>query len=360
MKNIYSLFIVLLISNTMYAQCPTLTPTGHDTCKFGAGSVELRASLSSTGLYSWYDASVGGNFLGSGEFFTTPSIASTTSFFVASSAINRGIDFDGANDYIAIDNFTYSGTGHTAVTVEAWVKTTDGTDQMICSFDRSEFWRLSINGNGAGTGQVSWCIRTNAGQLDMGSTSRVDDGQWHHVAAVFDNGVSSIYIDGILDAQQTRGTTFGRAVTRFGFISAGSEATSFNNTRTPFWPFNGRLDDIRIWNVAKSQLDIQTSMNTCLDGTEPGLDLLYDFEGNTTTVNDLVSNGDGTMFNMNVATDRVVVDRNYSCLSCEGPRAEAIANINNSATLDLGSGSILSCSAGSQIVDAGPGFSNYA
>ena len=210
------LFGIFILLPNAYSQCPTVVPIGQDTCRIGTGTATIGAS-GSTGIYSWYDASTGGDFLGNGSSYTTPIITSTTNYFVAAGALNEGLNFDGANDYVAIQNYNYNSTGITEVTVEAWVKTTDGTDQMIASYDRSEYWRLAINGNGAGTGQVSWNINTNSGILDFGSTTTVNDGEWHHVVGVYDNGLASIYIDGVLDAQTTFGTSLGSGVTRFGF-----------------------------------------------------------------------------------------------------------------------------------------------
>ena len=341
------------------SQCPTIPPTGQDTCRIGAGTAVLGAS-GSTGNYSWYDASTGGNYLGSGSSFTTPSISSTTNFFVAAADTTRGLNFDGTNDYVAISNYNYASSGIPAVTVECWIRTTDGTDQMIASYDRSEYWRLEINGTGAGTGQVGWDVMTDAGQMDFGSSTAVNDGEWHHIAAVYDNGTASIYIDGVLDATTSQGTTFGTGITRFGFVSAGSEATTFNGTNTPFWPFNGDIEDFRIWSTARSASEIQDNMNRCLTGSETGLEVYYPMEeGTGTAVGDLVATNDGTMFNMNPATDWIEADRAYFCPSCESPRTTVTATVSLGAAVDLGPDYFSYCGLTSVTLDAGGGYTNY-
>jgi len=170
-------------------------------------------------------------------------------------AIN--IDFG----YVAIQNLQYNSTGHTAVTVCAWIRTRNPDDQIIASFDRNEYWRLGINAEAAGDGQIQWCLMTLVDgtevQVDYGSTTRVDDGQWHHVAGVFDNGTLTIFIDGSAETPDSSGgVTFGTGEVRYGFLGVGSEATEFNLNTGPENYFDGDLDDFRIYSRALSQAEI--------------------------------------------------------------------------------------------------------
>lgn len=186
--------------------------------------------------------------------------------------------FDGNNDYAAIENLFYEGTDYSEVTIETWLKTSNAGDQMIASFDRSEYWRVEINGSGAGNGQVGFDLRTSSGIVDFGSTTRVDDGEWHHVACVFDNGTLEIYIDGILDASTTGGNFFGTGATRYGFLGTGSESGTFNGATGPNSYFDGELDEFRVWNRALSQIEIRTNMAKHVSGKADGLQLYYKFD----------------------------------------------------------------------------------
>lgn len=167
---------------------------------------------------------------------------------------------DGTNDYMAIPNLSYVGSGYQEVSVCAWIRTTNGGDQVIASFDRSEYWRLEINGSGGETGQVGWDVMTSTGQLDHGSVARVDDGRWHHIAGVFDNGVLAIYVDGDLELLAFGGSTFGTGIMRYGFLGVGSEASSFDGSKSPTNYFDGDLDDVRIYNRALTKEEIASVM----------------------------------------------------------------------------------------------------
>ena len=158
--------------------------------------------------------------------------------------------------YGAIQKLSYAATGLTEVTVSAWVRTRSSANQYIVSFDRNEYYRLEINGNGAGPGQVGWDVMTSSGQIDYGSSTRVDDGAWHHICGVYDSGRLTIYIDGTAEAPAAGGPTYGSGNRRFGFIGANSEATGFNGNRGSGGPVAGELDDIRIYNRALAEEEI--------------------------------------------------------------------------------------------------------
>ena len=202
---------------------------------------------------------------------------SDTASVVGFTHSENAISFDGANDYLAIDNFFYQGV-YNELTVETWLRVTNSGNQVIASFDRSEYWRLEINGEGAGAGQIGFDINTSDGILDFGSNTRVDDGEWHHVAGVFDNGEVRIYIDGVLDLTTSTGSSFGSGNTRYGFIGTGSEASLYNGSRGPNNHFRGDLDEVKIWSVAKTQTEIRQNMAMHIAGNDSNLELYYKFD----------------------------------------------------------------------------------
>jgi hypothetical protein len=167
----------------------------------------------------------------------------------------QALNLDGIVSWMAIDGLSYDANELPGATVSAWIRTNIEDNQIIASFDRNEYWRLEINGNGGGPGQVGWDMMTDAGQLDSGSASRVDDGEWHLVAGVFDAGKATIYIDGYHEAPVTLGTTYGSGNLRYGFVGTGSEAVEFNGAQTVNL-FIGDLDEVRIYQRALSAAEL--------------------------------------------------------------------------------------------------------
>jgi len=171
-------------------------------------------------------------------------------------ALDGALQLDGRNDYVAVSGVYYGLTHNVGVTAALWIRTTKEDDQILFTFDRNEYWRLEINGPVAGPGQIGWDLMTDAGQVDLASNQRVDDGQWHHIAGVFDRGQVLIYIDGQVDASTRAGTVFGTGNPRFGFVGVGSEAATFDGDKAPESYFEGEVDDVRLYTRALSAEEI--------------------------------------------------------------------------------------------------------
>ena len=184
----------------------------------------------------------------------------------------QAIHLDGFDDYVAIPDVTYSGTGYPEVTACAWVRTTDENGQIV-TFDRSENFRLEIGGSYSGgtawyagaPGMVGWHVYTSTGVVDTenypgwpGNTGRVNDGQWHHLAGVFNNGTLTIYIDGIPREPYFGGSTFGYGrYTRYGFVGTGSEASYPPPVGRQNGPYlEADVDEVRIYDRALSGAEI--------------------------------------------------------------------------------------------------------
>jgi mono/diheme cytochrome c family protein len=181
--------------------------------------------------------------------------------FTADAVVGTGaLDFDGVDDFVAIKDMSLAGATLPAASVSCWIRTTDGSPQVIASFDRNEYWQLSVAGDGVAAGRIGWHVLTSVGQQDFGSVRTVNDGAWHHVVTVFDGaaGQMRIYIDGSLDATRPNaGTVFGTGAPRFGFLGVGSEAAVFNGNRGPLDFYQGSLDDFQIFDKALTQRQVE-------------------------------------------------------------------------------------------------------
>jgi len=99
-----------------------------------------------------------------------------------------------------------------------------------------------------------WIEDTSGHNTQMLGNTSVNDNQWHHFAAVRD--VSSdklyLYLDGNLDATPVTDITTGSL----------ANSQSFWIGRCPYYGgyFGGGIDDLRIYNQALSQSEIQNLM----------------------------------------------------------------------------------------------------
>src|SRR5690606_4323078 len=94
------------------------------------------------------------------------------------------------------------------------------------------------------------------------SSPHLVDGKYHHVAVVYDgNGING-YVDG-----QHVGT-----LSKTGNLDALDDTlVTIGDRVTGGRGFNGTIDEVRIWNTARTQQQIQENMNKELAGNEPGL-----------------------------------------------------------------------------------------
>jgi probable HAF family extracellular repeat protein len=112
--------------------------------------------------------------------------------------------------------------------------------------------------------------------------------EWNHVAASFDGTAYRIFVNGLLVLTDTNFNGQVPLATPVRFIgqSVGGHAS-----------FPGQIDEVRLWNVARSGDEIRAAMRKRLNGAESGLVGLWRFdEGAGVTVNDASSSGrNGTL-----------------------------------------------------------------
>ncbi len=208
--------------------------------------------------------------------------------------------FDGSNDYVALQ-MSYQGLYSVPyVSLEAWVRTTYNGggyngNWSIVDFDRSDFYNLYVRGDNGRVG-----FSTDGGNThDFTGNTVVNDGQWHHIAAIYDGTNKYIYVDGVLDATHNNshgGKGLGTNARRYGFIGDGSEATGYNGAKNNVF-YKGDVSELRIWHRVLSGEEIAANKAAgSLTGTETGLAAYYTFDDGLAT--DLTGNGyNGGLFN---------------------------------------------------------------
>ena len=92
------------------------------------------------------------------------------------------------------------------------------------------------------------------------------NGTWYHAAAAYDGATWRLYLDGALEAQLAVGRPPAAAGTQHASL-----ASALSSTGVPEGYFRGALDEVRIWRVARTQAEIQSTMNSALGGPDSGL-----------------------------------------------------------------------------------------
>ena len=171
--------------------------------------------------------------------------------------IGNGMEFDGdVANHIEITP-TSKFMGMSALTIEVWVKpyapdaSAKGIVSKRVSYQNSDSYNLFL------WNEVKIWGRVNA-NADNAVTSQtvVQDGNWYHVAYVFDGSVveaerQKLYINGVLE------------------MTASHPDTAVNEEEGPVWigalnegssPWRGIIDEVRIWAKALSEDEIAEAM----------------------------------------------------------------------------------------------------
>ncbi len=129
------------------------------------------------------------------------------------------------------------------ITMEAWISPADEGGTFIKYMDRNGHQEIPVPGY---------------------STSR----DWYHVAATYDGSVVRGYLDGAITGESL---IAGMDIPMV--IGASRDTIGIS--------FRGLIDEIRIWNVALTQDQIQTNMDAPLTGQEHGLLGYWNFDDGT-------------------------------------------------------------------------------
>lgn len=157
----------------------------------------------------------------------------------------------GGSDHFPISLLNYpSVTTPSAITVYAILSTTNGSEGVILSFDRNEYFRFAADhDNDGGFGLSTTNSSGTIDDFDANGTPE-DDGIPHILGGSFDSGVSGmdnkfLYFDGAIERSRDAGNTaLGTGNTRYGFVGVGSEAGSFNGSQGPTNYLQGALAEV--------------------------------------------------------------------------------------------------------------------
>ena len=193
-----------------------------------------------------------------------------------------------------------------ALTMEAWIKPVSGGGEWALIMGKqynpadSNPWYsyrfLAASANSSEKGfprRVSFNIApvTTGGEVGVASTTVVPVDVWTHVAGVYDGATMKIYINGVLE--NTVSQTGDLKASDLPLYIGKAPWTNYNN-------YNGQMDELRVWNVARTEYEIQENMHRSLTGTETGLVAYWQFNdaaGSPTTVDSSPYSHTGTLNN---------------------------------------------------------------
>ena len=323
------------VSATRTAVTATITAsitstTGASRC--GTGTVTLQAATAA-GTINWYAASTGGSSLGTGTSYTTPSIATTTTYYA--DVTNNGCTTSPRTAVVATVNaspptptITQSGCGVLTlgnygagnaldlgvynsskyVTIPATLNSTMNTNNITLEgwfyftslVPNTNYLPMLIGEAYNVDANITYCMHRqgniiiagfyNGGWQAASSSTFIPINTWIHIASTYDQNQIKLYFNGVLNATFNSNQTL---------PISGNQPWYLGKRWDHLETLGGVMDEIRIWNVARTQAQIQASMNSTVPTNSVGLRAYYKLDESTGNIaSDATGNGyDGTLSN---------------------------------------------------------------
>jgi len=164
---------------------------------------------------------------------------------------NQSVNISNGYNFNLTDKFT----------LEAWIKTTRAETSVVIgkssgTNESGSGFTMYISGGTNVYCRFTWDGGNQLVQYSIAEPDYYTDGNWHHIACVYDNSSSrfDVYYDGIVN----RNTKNGAADTNNYPLYIGRESNIASQTR---YFREGYIDEVRVWNRALSDQEINASRN---------------------------------------------------------------------------------------------------
>jgi Concanavalin A-like lectin/glucanases superfamily/Bacterial Ig domain/Calcineurin-like phosphoesterase len=294
---------------------------------------------------------------------TATSPAANVSVFTDAS--QTALQFDGVNDYVTMGAAT-STLGATAFTVECWFKrtgagtgnATTGTNGLAAAIPlvtkgRSEADNSNLDCNyflGIDNATGRLCAGFEAtlstplngtgaanNNYPVFGTTVIPQNVWTHAAMTWDGNAWKLFVNGVEETITVPNLLpTPRPVPRADSIRHFAIASALDSTGVATGFFQGAIDEVRVWNVARTAAEVSAMMNTPITGTVPGLLARYGLnEGTGITAASSIGAIPGILTNGPLWTDGVVMTPNAPpVVSLTAPPGLA-TNLGTSGTVTL-------------------------
>ena len=159
---------------------------------------------------------------------------------------NKAIEFDGVSSELTAANSPQQNSDYT--TIAFWANPNSlpasGEAFLLSNGGWQQRWKISLPGHG----KPVFSTKTANGNVDMDSDSKaLVPGTWSHIAMVHDGTNDKIYFDGVLVNTRASAGALGSTTSPLGFGYNPIDGGNF---------YDGRLDEVRIYNVALNDAEI--------------------------------------------------------------------------------------------------------
>ena len=157
--------------------------------------------------------------------------------------------FNGSSSIMNLGDHDVFSPSVNALSVSCWINTTSTVD-FIFSKGGSGAYEYGLFINGSGQIELQAYTLSASSSVSINTSSAYNDGNWHHVVGIYDpSGNFKIYVDGSQQATSSSSLSMGNSSNALIFGKKYDTSSDF---------FNGKIDQIRIYNSVISAANVST------------------------------------------------------------------------------------------------------
>jgi len=178
--------------------------------------------------------------------------------FAPQTTVVRSVYFDGATDYIDMDDALNLNSSE--FSVSAWIKRANGSanTSILSKRDAAYTEGYDFKINSSGQFEMSW---KNGSTQTVTSNVVIPEDEWHQVAVIYNGTLARLYIDGVLD--KTEALSAPVSTTQYFNVAAAAQSTAF---------YEGNIDEVRVWDTALSVDQLHYVMNQEIEDISNSVD----------------------------------------------------------------------------------------
>ncbi len=199
---------------------------------------------------------------------------------------SNGLRLDGDGSYVEIDDSEIINNISKQVTISAWIKPTDFPNtctailfkgnkrQPNITHRQFTLWMFDEGNIFFDTSPGGRPLRYTVSEIES-----IQKDNWYHVAATIDAemNIMKLYLNGF----EVGRNSFSNQNNIHRTTLPLRIGCSHEEERSEHASFAGLIDEVRIWNIARTETQIRSDMNKQLNGDEPGLIAYWKFDTET-------------------------------------------------------------------------------
>ena len=187
---------------------------------------------------------------------------------------NYAAEFDGQTTFVEIPAIVSQQPSQLTVELDVWLDTvTAGSFPFISEANLDQWNSASGFSVKYEENQIHWKLATAPNLANaFRPIDTLQAKTWYHIACTYDGSVGRIYVDTTLLYEDARAFSIYYGSSGFWLGRALNSLYGGNVF------FKGRLDEIRLWNFARTKAQILATMSSPLQGTESGLIGYWNFD----------------------------------------------------------------------------------